>query len=76
MAVAKLCGVAKNLTVHMIRYTFATSIVLSNGVIIEAVAKIIEHNLLITTEIYEWLVECKIDEICFILIELDYLTGV
>gem|GEM_PF-5714452 len=37
--VAILCGIKKNLTFHMARHTFATTVTLSNGVPIETVSK-------------------------------------
>ncbi|WP_430815893.1 site-specific integrase [Carboxylicivirga sp. RSCT41] len=60
--VARVCGIAKNLTMHMARHTFATSISLSNGVPIETVAKMLGHTSLKTTQIYARIVESKISE--------------
>ena len=36
---ADICGITKNLTSHMARHTFATTVTLSNGVPIESVSK-------------------------------------
>ena len=38
--VAKACGIEKNITFHMARHTFATTVTLSHGVPIESVSKI------------------------------------
>ncbi|MCT4643728.1 MAG: site-specific integrase [Carboxylicivirga sp.] len=58
--VAKICGITKNITMHIARHTFATSIALSNGVPIETVAKMLGHTSLKTTQIYGRIVESKI----------------
>ena len=39
--IADLCGVQKNLTFHLARHTFATTITLTNGVPIETVSKLL-----------------------------------
>ena len=39
--IADLCGIKKNLTFHMARHTFATTVTLSNGVPIETVSKLL-----------------------------------
>jgi len=57
---AKLCQVKKNLTMHVARHTFATSVTLSNGVPIETVSKILGHTSLKTTQIYAKVLHSKI----------------
>jgi integrase/recombinase XerD len=42
--IADLCNIKKNLTFHIARHTFATTITLSNGVPIETVSKLLEHT--------------------------------
>lgn len=59
---AKRCGINKNLTFHMARHTFATTITLSNGVPIETVSKILGHVKIATTQIYAKVLEKKISE--------------
>ncbi len=59
---ADICGIEKNLTMHMARHTFATTITLSNGVPIETVSKILGHTSLKTTQIYARVLESKISE--------------
>jgi integrase/recombinase XerD len=41
--IANLTGIKKELTFHMARHTFATTITLSNGVPIETVSKMMGH---------------------------------
>lgn len=60
--IADLCGIKKNLTFHMARHTFATTVTLSNGVPIETVSKLLGHTKLSTTQIYARVVERKISE--------------
>ena len=60
--IAKDCGIEKNLTFHVARHTFATSVMLSNGVPIETVSKLLGHTKLSTTQIYARVVETKISE--------------
>jgi len=57
---ADICGIRKNLTMHVARHTFATSITLSNGVPIETVSKMLGHTSLKTTQIYARIVDSKI----------------
>ncbi|RXJ51302.1 site-specific integrase [Gelidibacter gilvus] len=56
------CGIHKNVTFHVARHTFATTVMLSNGVPIETVSKLLGHNKLSTTQIYARVVESKISE--------------
>ena len=60
--IADLCGITKNLTFHMARHTFATTVTLSNGVPIETVSKMLGHTTLATTQIYARVIEKKISE--------------
>ena len=60
--VADLSGVKKNLTFHMARHTFATTLTLSNGVPIETVSKMLGHSKITTTQIYAKVLENKISE--------------
>ena len=59
---AGICGISKNLSMHVARHTFATSITLSNGVPIETVSKMLGHTSLKTTQIYARIVDSKISE--------------
>lgn len=60
--IADLCGIKKNLTFHMARHTFATTVTLSNGVPIETVSKLLGHTKLATTQIYARVVERKVSQ--------------
>ncbi|MFA5328753.1 MAG: site-specific integrase [Prolixibacteraceae bacterium] len=59
---AGICGISKNLSMHVARHTFATSITLSNGVPIETVSKMLGHTSIKTTQIYARIVDAKISE--------------
>jgi len=58
--VANFVGIQKNLTFHMARHTFATTVTLSNGVPIETVSKLLGHSKIATTQIYARVLENKI----------------
>ena len=58
--IALLCEVKKNLTFHLARHTFATTVTLSNGVPIESVSKMLGHTSLRTTQVYAKVVEQKL----------------
>ncbi len=60
--IADLCGINKNLTFHVFRHTFATSVTLRNGVPIETVSKLLGHKSISTTQIYAKVVENKVGE--------------
>lgn len=48
--IAVLCGIKKNLTHHIARKTFATTVLLYNNVPIEVVSKLLGHSKIQTTE--------------------------
>ena len=60
--IGEICGIHKNLTFHLARHTFATTITLTNGVPIETVSKMLGHTSLKTTQIYAKVVDTKIHE--------------
>jgi site-specific recombinase XerD len=60
--IADICGIDKNLTFHLARHTFATTITLGNGVPIETVSKLLGHAKISTTQIYARVVESKISQ--------------
>ncbi|EOZ95348.1 putative transposase [Indibacter alkaliphilus LW1] len=60
--IADVCGIKKNLTFHLARHTFATTITLLNGVPIETVSKMLGHNKIATTQIYARVVEQKVSQ--------------
>ncbi len=60
--IASICGITKNITFHLARHTFATTVTLSNGVPIETVSKMLGHTKIATTQIYAKVLEKKISE--------------
>lgn len=60
--IADICGITKNLTFHLARHTFATTVTLSNGVPIETVSKMLGHRNLKTTQIYAKVLDRKVSQ--------------
>jgi len=60
--IADLCGIKKNLTTHLARHTFATTVTLSNGVPIETVGQLLGHKNLRTTQHYAKIIDRKVSE--------------
>ena len=60
--IADLCGIAKNLTTHTARHTFATTITLENDVPIESVSKMLGHTKITTTQLYARVKEKKVSK--------------
>ncbi len=60
--ISEVCNITKNVTFHLARHTFATTITLSNGVPIETVSKMLGHTKITTTQIYAKVVERKLKE--------------
>ena len=60
--IADVCGIAKNLTYHIARHTFANDVTLSNGVPIETVSKMHGHRNLKTTQHYARILDIKVSE--------------
>ena len=56
----KEAGVEKNITFHMARHTFATTITLSHGIPIETVSKMLGHTSIKTTQIYAKILDTKV----------------
>lgn len=59
--IAGVCGIDKDLTFHMARHTFATTVTLANGVPIETVSKMLGHTNIQTTQIYARVIDMKIN---------------
>lgn len=60
--ISDFCGIKKNLTFHVARHTFATTVTLTNGVPIETVSKLLGHTKLATTQIYARVVDQKVKQ--------------
>ena len=70
---ADVCGIEKNLTFHLARHTFATTVTLSNGVPIESVSKMLGHTKISTTQVYAKVIERKLsDDMILLRQKLDY----
>lgn len=60
--IAMHCNIAKVLTYHIARHTFATTVNLSNGVPIECVSAMLGHKRIATTQHYAKMVDKKLEE--------------
>lgn len=59
---ADICEIKKPLTMHIARHTFATTVLLANGVSMEATSKMLGHSSIKTTQIYGKIVESRVAE--------------
>ena len=57
---ADICGIEKPMTMHIARHTFATTVLLTNGVSMEATSKMLGHKSIKTTQIYGKIVESRV----------------
>ncbi|MDD3321711.1 MAG: site-specific integrase [Paludibacter sp.] len=60
--IADACGITKELTFHIARHTFATTVTLSNGVPIESVSKMLGHKNIKTTQHYAKILDLKVSD--------------
>ena len=58
--IADVSSIKKNITFHLARHTFATTVTLSNGVPIESVSKMLGHTKISTTQVYAKVIERKL----------------
>ena len=60
--IAGICEIEKELTFHIDRHTFATTITLTNGVPIKSVSKMLGHKNLRSTQHYDKILDKKVSE--------------
>lgn len=60
--IADLCAINQELTFHIARHTFATTVLLSNGVPIESTSKMLGHTSIKTTQHYAKILNKKVGE--------------
>ena len=59
--IARECGINKQLSFHLARHTYATTICLQNGVSLETLSKMLGHKHITTTQIYAKVTHPMID---------------
>ena len=60
--ICDVCGITKNLTFHLARHTFVTTVALAKDIPIETVSKMLEHTNIQTTQIYARITNDKISK--------------
>lgn len=60
--IGDVCGIDKEITFHLARHTFATTVTLANDVSIESVSRMLGHRNIKTTQHYAKIVDKKISE--------------
>jgi site-specific recombinase XerD len=60
--IADSCDITQNLTFHLSRHTFATTVTLTNGVPIESVSKMLGHVDIKTTQHYAKVIDTKVSQ--------------
>ncbi|MFY7965551.1 MAG: site-specific integrase, partial [Chitinophagaceae bacterium] len=58
--IAAICNINKELTFHIARHTFATTVTLSNGIPIESVSKMLGHSSIKQTQHYAKILDSKV----------------
>ena len=59
---ASCCGINKELTFHIARHTFATTVTMTNGVPIESVSKMLGHSSIKSTQHYAKIIDKKLGD--------------
>lgn len=59
--IADICGINKNLTFHVARHTFATTVTLANNISIESVSKMLGHKDIKMTQHYAKVLESTVN---------------
>ncbi len=60
--IADLAGVSKNITFHLARHTFATTVTMTNGVPLESISEMMGHKSTRTTQMYAKILDKKVSE--------------
>lgn len=60
--IAIVCEIQKELTFHIARHTFATTVTLSNGISLESVSKMLGHKNMRTTQHYAKILDKKVSQ--------------
>lgn len=60
--IAIVCEIQKDLTFHIARHTFATTVTLSNGISLESVSKMLGHKNMRTTQHYAKILDKKVSQ--------------
>jgi len=60
--IADCCEIKKDLTFHIARHTFATTVTLSNGIPLESVSKMLGHKNMRTTQHYAKILDKKVSQ--------------
>ena len=60
--IAALCNINKELTFHIARHTFATTVTLNNGIPIETVSKMLGHSSIKQTQHYAKILDRKVSD--------------
>ena len=68
--IAAICGIDKNLTFHIARHTFGTTVTIENGVALGTVQKMLGHKNIRTTQVYAKMTKRRIS------MEMESLAGV
>jgi site-specific recombinase XerD len=59
---ADVCGIQKNITSHLARHTFATTVTLTHGIPLESVSKMLGHKSIRTTQHYAKIIDRKVSD--------------
>lgn len=62
--IADICGITKNLTTHVARHTYATTVNLNNGVSLETVQQLLGHSTIKQTQHYAKLNTSSVINVC------------
>ena len=57
--IVDICGIAKTITFHIARHSFATSIALCNNIPMETVSKMLGHSRITMTQHYSKVIDLK-----------------